>query len=129
MFIRYADVLLMFAEAQNEVDATPSDAVYDAVNRVRGRVGMPTYAYGSKSQSEMREIIRHERRVEFAGEGLYYNDIRRWMTAELVMNAVIQDYAGTDIAVRAFDPDRDYWWPVPADQILLNKKLEQNPNY
>ena len=29
----------------------------------------------------------------------------------------------------AFDPDRDYWWPVPADQILLNKKLEQNPNY
>ena len=129
MFIRYADVLLMFAEAQNEVDATPSDAVYDAVNRVRGRVGMPTYAYGSKNQSEMREIIRHERRVEFAGEGLYYNDIRRWMTAELVMNAVIQDYAGTDIAVRAFDPDRDYWWPVPADQILLNKKLEQNPNY
>ena len=129
MFIRYADVLLMFAEAQNEVDATPSDAVYDAVNRVRGRVGMPTYAYGSKSQSEMREIIRHERRVEFAGEGLYYNDIRRWMTAELVMNAVIQDYAGTDIAVRAFDPDRDYWWPVRADQILLNKKLEQNPNY
>ena len=51
------------------------------------------------------------------------------MTAELVMNAVIQDYAGTDIAVRAFDPDRDYWWPVPSDQILLNKKLEQNPNY
>ena len=51
------------AEAQNEVDATPSDAVYDAVNRVRGRVGMPTYAYGSKNQSEMREIIRHERRV------------------------------------------------------------------
>ena len=129
MFIRYADVLLMFAEAQNEVDATPSDAVYDAVNRVRGRVGMPTYAYGSKNQAEMREIIRHERRIEFAGEGLYYNDIRRWMTAELVMNAVIQDYAGTDIAVRAFDPDRDYWWPVPADQILLNKQLEQNPNY
>ena len=77
----------------------------------------------------MREILRHKRRVEFAGEGLYYNDIRRWMTAELVMNAVIQDYAGTDIAVRAFAPDRDYWWPVPADQILLNKKLEQNPNY
>ena len=129
MFIRYADVLLMFAEAQNEVDATPSKEVYDAVNRVRERVGMPTYTFGTKSQAEMREIIRHERRIEFAGEGLYYNDIRRWMTAERVMNAVIQDYAGTDIAVRAFDPDRDDWWPVPADQILLNKKLEQNPNY
>ncbi len=129
MFIRYADVLLMYAEAQNELDASPSNAVYDAVNRVRARVGMPTYAYGSKTRAEMREIIRHERRIEFAGEGLYYNDIRRWMTAELEMNAVIQDYAGTDIAVRAFDPDRDYWWPVPADQLLLNRKLEQNPNY
>ena len=56
-------------------------------------------------------------------------DIRRWRTAERVMNAVIQDYAGTDIAVRAFDPDRDYWWPIPADQLLLNKNLVQNPNY
>lgn len=129
MWIRYADVLLMFAEAQNEVDASPSNEVYDAVNRVRRRAGMPTYGYGSKSKSEMREIIRRERRIELAGEGFYYNDIRRWMIAERVMNAVIQDYAGTDIAVRAFDPDRDYWWPVPADQILLNKKLEQNPNY
>ena len=129
MFIRYADVLLMFAEAQNEVDATPSNAVYDAVNRVRSRVGMPTFSYGTKTKEQMREIIRHERRIEFAGEGLYYNDIRRWMTAELDMNAVIQDYAGTDIAVRAFDPDRDYWWPVPANQLLLNENLEQNPNY
>ena len=129
MFIRYADVLLMFAEAQNEVDATPSNAVYDALNRVRERAGMPTFLYGSKTKDEMREIIRHERRIEFAGEGLYYNDIRRWRTAERVMNAVIQDYAGTDIAVRAFDPDRDYWWPIPADQLLLNKNLVQNPNY
>lgn len=129
MFIRYADVLLMFAEAQNEVDAQPSDAVYDAVNRVRRRASMPTYDYGTKSKDEMRKIIRRERRIEFAGEGLYYNDIRRWMTAELDMNAVIQDYAGTDIAVRAFDPDRDYWWPVPADELLLNKNLVQNPNY
>lgn len=129
MFIRYADVLLMFAEAQNEVDAQPSNAVYEAVNRVRGRVGMPIVPLGSKSKDQMRAIIRHERRIEFAGEGLYYNDIRRWMTAEREMNAVIQDYAGTDIAVRAFDPDRDYWWPIPADQLLLNKKLEQNPNY
>lgn len=129
MFIRYADVLLMFAEAQNEVDATPSDAVYDAVNRVRERVGMPTFAYGSRTKDEMREIIRHERRIEFAGEGLYYNDIRRWKTAELVMNDVIEDYAGTAIAVRTFDPDRDYWWPIPSDQLLLNKNLEQNPNY
>lgn len=129
MFIRYADVLLMFAEAQNEVDVTPSDAVYDAVNRVRKRAGLNEFEYKSKTKEQMREIIRRERRVEFAGEGLYYNDIRRWKTAELVMNTVIQDYAGTDIAVRSFDPERDYWWPIPEDQILLNKNLVQNPNY
>ena len=130
MFIRYADVLLMFAEAQNEVDASPSNAVYDALNRVRDRAGMPVYGYGSMTtKEEMREAIRHERRIEFAGEGLYYNDIRRWRTAETVMNGAIEDYAGKALAVRYFDPDKDYWWPVPESQILLNDALEQNPNY
>ena len=130
MFIRYADVLLMFAEAQNEADVTPSNAVYDALNRVRARAGMPVYGYGSmQTKEEMREAIRHERRIEFAGEGLYYNDIRRWRTAETVMNGAIEDYAGKALAVRYFDPDKDYWWPVPESQILLNDALEQNPNY
>ena len=81
------------------------------------------------SKGEMREKIRHERRIEFAGEGLYYNDIRRWRTAEDVMNTPIEDYAGNALAVRYFDPDKDYWWPVPESQILLNDALEQNPNY
>lgn len=129
MFIRYADVLLMYAEARNEVEASPSSSVYDALNLVRKRAGIREIADGSLTKDEMREVIRHERRVEFAGEGLYYNDIRRWKTAEEVMNDEICDYSGTAIAIRAFDPERDYWWPIPADQILLNKNLKQNPNY
>ena len=129
MFIRSADVLLMYAEAQNEAEASPSDAVYDALNRVRRRAGMPEYGYGELDKNGMREAIRHERRIEFAGEGLYYNDIRRWKTAETVMNGPIEDYAGNALAVRYFDPDRDYWWPIPENQILLNGALEQNPNY
>lgn len=129
MVLRYADVLLMFAEAQNEVDDTPSNAVYDALNRVRSRAGSTELAYGSLSKNEMREAIRKERRLEFAGEGLYYNDIRRWKTAEIVMNASVKAYDGKDIALRSFDPDRDYWWPIPSDQILLNPKLVQNQGY
>lgn len=129
MFIRYADVLLMFAEARNEADATPSDEVYDAVNAVRRRAGIPEIEKGSLDKDGMREAIRRERRVELAGEGLYYNDIRRWKTAEEVMNDEICDYNGTALAIRAFDPNRDYWWPIPADQLLLNKNLKQNPNY
>ncbi len=129
MFIRYADVLLMYAEAENEVESTPSDDIYDALNAVRKRAGIQEIQKGSLGKDEMREAIRHERRIEFAGEGLYYNDIRRWKIAEEVMNDEICDYSGTALAIRAFDPERDYWWPIPADQLLLNKNLKQNPNY
>lgn len=127
--LRYADILLMFAEAQNEALSSPSNEVYDALNRVRSRAMMPTYAYGSMSKAEMRKAIRHERRIEFAGEGLYYNDIRRWMTAENVMNAVIKAHDGTSIVARNFNEKRDYWWPIPYEQIQLNPSLKQNPKY
>lgn len=129
MVIRYADVLLMYAEAQNEAASAPSADVYKAINRVRRRAGMTQFANGSLNKEKMRQAIRHERRIEFAGEGNYYNDIRRWRTAEIVMNDQIQDYAGTVLAIRSFDPDRDYWWPIPDEQIQLNGNLEQNPNY
>lgn len=129
MFIRYADVLLMFAEAKNEVETSPSAEVYSALNAVRKRAGIPIIKTGTLDKEQMREVIRHERRIEFAGEGLYYNDIRRWKIAEEVMNDEICDYNGTAIAIRAFDPERDYWWPIPSEQRLLNKNLDQNPNY
>ena len=125
--LRYADVLLMYAEAQNEASG-PDASVYDAINAVRERAGMPDIPNGL-SQQDMREVIHHERRVEFACEGYYYNDIRRWKTAEVVMNATIQAYDGSDIETRRFKPERDYWWPIDQDELDLNPNLEQNPNY
>lgn len=85
MLIRYAEVLLNYAEAKiekNEID----DSVYEYINKVRDResVKMPPIAKG-KSQSEMRSIIRKERKYELAGEGLRLFDIRRWNLAETVM--------------------------------------------
>jgi hypothetical protein len=84
--IRYAEVLLNYAEAKiekGEIDQT----VYDAINLVRQRpsVNMPAIST-EKTQAEMRSIIRKERKYELAGEGLRLFDIRRWKIAEDVMN-------------------------------------------
>lgn len=127
MVIRYADILMMYAEAKNEYSG-PDASVYDAVNAIRERAGMPDFPAGL-SQDEMREAIRHERRIEFAGEGYYYNDIRRWKTAEIVMNAPVHNWANEEIEKRIFNPARDYWWPIPQSELDLNPNLEQNPNY
>lgn len=125
--LRYADILMMYAEALNEIDPG-NPAILENLNKIRKRVGMPEIP-SNKSQSEMRELIRKERRIEFAGEALYYNDIRRWKIAEVVMNAPIKTWQNNIIETRKFNPARDYWWPIAQKELDLNSKLEQNPNY
>ncbi len=125
--MRYADILLSYAEAQNEA-AGPDQSVYDAVNEVRERAGMPAIATGL-AQADLREAIRHERRIEFAGEGLYYNDVRRWQTANEDLNQTIFTYDHSTIETRKFDPARDYWWPIPQTEMDLNPSLVQNTGY
>ncbi|MBO9151822.1 RagB/SusD family nutrient uptake outer membrane protein [Chitinophaga sp. GCM10012297] len=125
--LRYADVLLMYAEAQNEATG-PDNTVYAALDSIRSRVKMPFITPGL-SQAQMRDVIRLERRIELAGEGLYYNDIRRWKTAETVMNTDIYNYKRERQATRSFDATRDYWWPIPTGERDLNPNLEQNPFY
>jgi len=129
ILFRYADVLLMYAEAKNEVDGPVAD-VYSAINLVRSRPGvaMPPIASG-KTQSELRDIIRHERRIELAFEGIYYSDIRRWKIAKDLNNGfVIRKISGQLLETRAFI-DAFYLWPIPQSEIDLNPKLEQNPGY
>lgn len=125
--LRYADILMMYAEAQNEA-VGPDGTVYAAMNQIRDRVYMPHLAPGL-SKEDMRKEIRHERRVEFACEGLYYNDIRRWKTAETELNGPIYNYAGKEMEKRVFNSKRDYWWPIPQTEKDLNPNLEQNPGY
>ena len=87
ILIRYAEMLLTVAEAENELNG-PTTRAYEAINQVKKRasVDMPGVTSGL-NQEGFREVLRRERRVEFAGEGLYYQDIIRWRTAEVVMNA------------------------------------------
>src|SRR5699024_7613847 len=124
--LRYADILLFYAGAQNEFPG-PEASVLQALNMIRKRSGMPDIDSGL-SKEELREVIRHERRIEFAGEGYYYNDIRRWKLAEEVMNSGIYTWDNKILEQRSFDGQRDYWWPIPQNELDLNPSLKQNPH-
>ncbi len=145
--IRYADVLLMFAEADNEVNG-PTQAAYDAINSIRNRANNERQEgqtgllenYAGLTKEEFREAIRNERRVELAGEGLRYFDILRWRIAEDVLNGAVHgmDYLDRStnamrtirVETRKFDKDKNYLWPLPEQEIRLNPNLgRQNPGY
>jgi hypothetical protein len=126
--IRLADVILMYAEAQNEVSGSPGQSVYDAVNAVRTRAGMPNLPAGL-NKDQMREKIRHERKIELCGEGMRYSDIRRWKIAkELVDGVWMREFTGIEVRQRGF-PDNFYLWAIPQQEITLNPSLEQNPGW
>ena len=129
ILIRYAEVLLTYAEAQNEA-VGPDASVYEAINQLRRRpdVRMPDLPAGL-SQAQMRETIRRERRIELAFEGLYYSDILRWKTAEKENNGMMHNFEGIEVVKRSFNAQRDYLWPIPYNQIVLNPSLKQNPNW
>jgi len=128
--IRYAEVLLTYAEALNEAGSAPGDDVYWALNQIRKRptVEMPEVEPGLNKE-QMRETIRLERRIELACEGLYYADIKRWGIAEIVNNGPIYNYEGKIIEYRSFNKNRDYLWAIPATEIQENDQLIQNPGW
>ncbi|MEI6048718.1 MAG: RagB/SusD family nutrient uptake outer membrane protein [Bacteroidota bacterium] len=143
--IRYAEVLLTYAEAKielNQIDVS----VYNAINEVRTRAGMPDVDQSVyNTQVKMRELIRRERRIELAMEGLRLFDIQRWQIGNEVMNGPVYgcrlgtvdpgtgkvSFTSERIVCdhRVFDPAKNYLWPIPQSQIDINKNLIQNPNY
>lgn len=127
---RYADVLLMYAEALNEVSGGVP-GVYDAINKVRQRVSvdMPIIESG-KTKEELREIIRRERGVELALEGWRYFDLKRWGLLKEVNNGfkVINISNGNTILTRIFE-DKHELWPIPLTELDRNPELTQNPGY
>jgi len=162
--IRYAEVLLNYAEATFELSSSIDDADLNlTINALRQRAWgsqfsqslMLTNAFVASNGLDMRTEIRRERSVELALEGFRYWDLLRWKTAETelpkpllgpqffaaenpslspppTVNAngfsVLQSGVGANI--RQFDPTRDYLFPIPTQQILLEKgKLTQNPKW
>lgn len=140
IMFRYADVLLMYAEAMFEQNKM-SQAVWDeTIKTIRNRAGFSGDAlnYSSTlSADEMRELIRRERRCELALEGLRYYDIIRWKEGAKYLNSTVRgakfvnnNTAYITLDTRKFNESKDYLWSVPRSQIQLNPNLKpNNPGY
>lgn len=152
---RYAEVLLTMAEALNELGSAPADDVYNYIDQVRTRAGMPAVdrtKYNTKEK--VRELIIRERGSEFAGEGLRRGDLLRCkdasgkMLAMTVMNDDLKCITGTvnysepDPTLRATivpgvtEPiesrvfaEYNRYFPIPQGNIDDNPELDQNPGY
>tara|TARA_B100000497_G_C7687105_1_gene416669 strand:- start:628 stop:2193 length:1566 start_codon:yes stop_codon:yes gene_type:complete len=124
ILFRYADILLYFAEATNEVSG-PNQDVYDAINQVRNRAGLPDLVSGL-SKSQMLDAIKQERHVEFPWEGTRYFDLLRWGDAE-VRNTIT--LFGESIDTRVFIDPKHMLFPIPQKEMDLNPNLTQNPGY
>jgi len=138
--IRYAEILLNYAEARNEHLAVPDAKVYEAVEAIRERAGLePFILKTGMTQAEMRAIIHNERQKELAFEGHRFFDVRRWKKAEIaestqlhgtepVKTAAGITYNTILVRKRVFDL-RMYLWPIPQSEIAKSSELVQNPGY
>jgi hypothetical protein len=132
--IRYADVLLMYAEALNGLNRT-SEA-YPHINRVRARVNLAPLPSGL-TQAQMRDRILHERLLEFGLEGQRWMDLRRHNLLSAVVKAdagtpacTPQPYvAGCDAEFSSFTANRSELLPIPQTERNLNPNVTQNPGW
>lgn len=140
VMMRYAEVLLIYAEAKIELNDL-DQSVYDAINKVRNRSGMPNVGVDRMgNQIKMRQLVRRERKVELAEEGLHLFDMRRWGTGAME-NAepsygyplAVTDYSssvpgsGTNVLSGGYDnatPDM-----VPNFKVSTNTDLNDVPSY
>ena len=131
ILLRYADVLLMHAEAKNELSQFTAAEWDRTIRPLRARAGFvapAALAFPGGTPAELRAVVRRERRAELAMEGLRVFDIRRWRTAETVLNGALTGVAGP-VDTRAFNAGRHYLWPVPQRERDINPNLGQNPGW
>lgn len=125
--IRFAEVLLVYAEAQLEATGTVDQSVYDAVNLVRNRAGLEDLPDGL-SVEEMRQKIRHERRVELAFEAQRYFDLKRWNTAKDVIPTLYDPPNQT--STKRIWKDHFMLWPIPQSEVDKDpENMNQNTGY
>lgn len=138
--MRFAEVLLMYAEAMNEY-AGPSAEVYNAVESIRQRAGLDPYELPvGLSKEEMRITIQHERQVELAFEAQRFWDVRRWKIAEQTETQMMKGmdvkknadgsftYTVVDVRKHSFRTPM-YLWPIPQSETAKSPYLLQNPGY
>ncbi|HEY6505348.1 MAG TPA: RagB/SusD family nutrient uptake outer membrane protein [Chitinophagaceae bacterium] len=124
--LRYADIILMLAEAKNEVSG-PDASVYAAIDQVRGRAGIampPTDQVKYDTKEKLRDYIRHERRIEFALEGQRYNDLKRWNIAHIKLPTL-----STPANIPLKFETKNYLLPFQQSELDNNPQLIQNDGY
>jgi hypothetical protein len=147
--MRYADLLLLTAEALNESKPNPDEEVYNYIDRVRKRAGLEGVVDSWNKYSEnpskpttkggMRAIIQRERKIELALEGQYHWECRRWKTASSELNRPVQGWTITGESVNEYYQVytvytqkfsfRDYFMPIPESDLINNPQLKQNMGY
>lgn len=138
--MRYADVLLMYAEAMNEQNKMSETVWNQTVQLLRKRAGFTiakALNYPGGDQASMRKVLRRERNSELALEGLRWYDIKRWSAGEQYLNSTVRGakFASNntkyiELDKYKFNPNRDYLWSVPQSQMDINPNLKpNNPGY
>lgn len=124
--LRYADVLLMYAECLNETGNTAG--AYPYIQMVRNRVGLPNLSITkpNMTKEQMREQIGHERFLEFPLEGHRFDDIRRW--GWLQDPAKLAWLKSRDAEYDTYSPGREFF-PIPQLEMDNNPGTVQNPGY
>ncbi len=149
---RLAEAYLSYCEILNEVDPGNTE-ILTYLNLIRERAGIPLYSKTQQDgyievdlddQDEMRDLIRRERRVELCGEGIRYDDLRRWKEADTTLDGDFygMNWAGTKKSVDPSDADaffvrtqyqervyhkKYYWFPIYQTEIDKNPNLVQAP--
>jgi len=141
--LRYAEVLLNYAEAQNEASG-PDASVYNAIEKIRQRAGLvPFQLTPGLTKDQMRETIRHERYIELSFENKRYWDLRRWKIAKEKLDGkqynamyITKNPNGTYSyqrkpvdAIPCVFQDKMYFLPIPQSEIQKNPNLKQNPGW
>lgn len=152
---RYAEILLNYAEALNELEGSYSEdgiqvtgrdenEILDAFNQIRYRAGLPGLTT-LPGQTQMRDLIKKERRIEFVCEGHRYHDLRRWGDAYAAYNRPVLGMnikarraerqafytitTLTDDKARRYFDYKNYFYPIPKTALDKNDKLVQNPGW
>ncbi|GEP94395.1 RagB/SusD family nutrient uptake outer membrane protein [Chitinophaga cymbidii] len=141
--IRYADVLLMKAEAENEVHQGPTPEAYEAINKVRRRgygkpvdVPDPAVDLAGLGQEEFLAAVQDERARELCFEGMRKHDLIRWGLFITNMKSLVGDIDATAPSAYKYAANaaknttaRNIWLPIPTTELTVNHLMKQNPNW
>ena len=132
--MRYAEVLLSLSEAMIEKGGYSQSEITKYINEVRERVHMPSVESvegTGLTQEQLRQIVRHERRVELAFEDLRFADLYRWGEWKNSIDRMNQEYAtyGSGCYERQYRGEQDDVWPIPQNEIDTDKNLKQHKEW